>query len=160
MRAKRVRLSTTNVMRGNLHGLAFTAIDPGVTYFGWAFFSEAKLVAAGLATSYMVGAHALIERPIFRPGSKADPRDIVDLAFTAGAVAGHFGAASWVEPQDWKGTVNGVVFLNRVKRALRNEWSEDFEKVHAALAELPKGKHEHVLDAYALGKWGCGFSLL
>lgn len=160
MRCKRVRVSTTNVARGELAGVAFEAIDPGKTYFGFALFGGGRLLRCGLSTTYHVGASCLIERPIFRPGSPVDPRDIVDLAFTAGSTAGHFGDKHWVEPQDWKGTVDGQVFLNRIKRALKTEWKDDAAVVEAALAGLAKDMHEHVLDAVALGKWGCGFSLL
>jgi hypothetical protein len=161
MRSKRVRGSTTNVLCGGLADSdTFTAIDPGVSYFGWATFYSGKLGGAGLATTYMTGATALIERPVFRPGSLADPRDVVDLAFTAGLVAGHYGAVSWVEPNDWKGTVDGVVFLNRARRELKRKWSADAGVIEAALAKLPKKMHEHVLDAYALGMWGLGESLL
>lgn len=157
--SKRVRGSTTNVLCGQLHDDTFTAIDPGVSYFGWALFSSGKLVKAGLATSYMTGAIALVERPIFRPGGKADPRDVVDLAFTAGSIAGHFGSPWWVEPQDWKGTVKGQVFLNIIRRELRRGWADDADAIATALKPLPEEQHEHVLDAYALGKWGCGESL-
>jgi hypothetical protein len=163
MRSKRVRGSTTNVLCGGLADSdMFTAIDPGVSYFGWALMDAKRrcVVVAGLATTYTTGAHALIERPVYRPGSLADPRDVVDLAFTAGLVAGHYGAVSWVEPNDWKGTVDGVVFLNRARRELKRKWSADAGVIDAALAKLPKKMHEHVLDAYALGMWGLGESLL
>lgn len=165
MRKKRIAKAVAKVegrRLPNMSGCHFVAIDPGTKYYGWAEFRFGHLLACGYTDDLGLSKiHAtyidtcVIEKPeIYARQSGVNNRDIAELAFSAGEIAGAFKQRSTVYPRQWKGTVKGDVMCRRIHKALRES-----EPLAYALGRLPAGKHEHVLDACGLGLRCCGVTL-
>lgn len=138
----------------------FTAIDPGISYFGAAEFDPfGKLTGAGYYVGNRIpldlrGGLGVIEKPVVYPRQTRNARTVAELSFAAGVLLGQFTVRMYVEPRTWKGTVDGLVFLRRTQRFA--ERTGDWELIEGCLSGVPKRCWEHVLDAYALGKWCLG----
>lgn len=141
-------------------GRPFTAIDPGITYYGLAEFGAS---GALIRVAYVSGGHincglrsgiGVVEKPVVYPRSHVNARTVADLAFAAGVLLGQFETGLYVEPRNWKSTVDGTVFLRRTRR--HAERIGDWPVIEGCLHHVPKRLHEHALDAYALGQWCLG----
>lgn len=140
------------------------SIDPGANS-GWAVYDNSTLVACGRSVppaAWLEGVtDAVIERPrIYPHGRTRNPNDIVTLAVTVGELAGALRAygigVRYVEPRQWKGTLDANTCCRRAWARLR----EDERAVAAKYEPPPKGdvpgtKH-NVLDAIGLGLWQVG----
>lgn len=146
--------------------LRTVSCDPGKRYCGIALFEDSLLVDAKLIRSkeewpYCTKELAqkakqfcngpvddlILEYPtVARSWGKADPNDLVALAFTLGALTTTLPATrvECIEPQRWKGTISPEIVFARIKSTL----SEDEKK-------RMKHKNEHVLDAIGIGMWYC-----
>lgn len=133
-------------MRVGTHG----QIDPTVS----TVILPARL-AASLRDLHVV--HMLTELPqVYVGGHTKDPRALMYLATTAGAIAGRIQPATtrFVEPREWKGQVPDEVFWRRVRRAL-----DDDERTIAVEAGVYQqdgklgGQFHHGLEAIGLGLW-------
>lgn len=137
------------------HSPLWISIDPGTTYYGYAVWRNGALDRCGYSavtdSIFRVPA-VVIERPVIYPRSAVDPNDIVRLAYSAGIIArGHGSQIESVEPRQWKGTSDGAVFIERIKRAIERRLPSERCIVSDAIALLRPGLREHVYDAIGLG---------
>lgn len=143
-------------------------IDPGTRQCGFAFFVDDEPESCGLVQSAlrtveeravdmasqlvhacgMAYPMAVVERPVIYPNSRERDSDIVDLAVTAGVVAGALrkGRLRMPTPREWKGTVPKKIHNERTAARC--------PAAVALIAKLPKGQRNHVWDAVGLALWG------
>lgn len=132
----------------------FDAIDPGTTYYGRARMQGRQLIACEYVPNLFVDIMSralplVIEGQRFRPGSRAEPQTIIDLAFSAGVIRGqyHGEVVKLDDPQMWKGTIDAGIMLRRiVKRLVPQERAV----LGAALDGVKAKDHEHVIDAIGI----------
>jgi hypothetical protein len=145
------------------------AVDPGKELAGVAYFRDDTLVAAALirpdpATPYWVARFVaewvqrevkepldaiLCEAQQIYPGPrKADPNDLLPLAYVAGAVQARINAGQYglVLPRVWTGGVPKDVRVRKVLNELTPEETDVFNEVAG-----PKGKMHNVVDAIGIG---------
>lgn len=101
-------------------------IDPGVKYFAFAIFQNARLIDYGTrpADVSIEGKFdkAVVEVPRIYPRGHPRPNNIVDLAYSAGLVLGSInsGCKEIVYPQKWKGQLKKTQTKEIIKRILLN----------------------------------------
>ena len=151
------------------------SIDCGKQCVGWAVFHPfiaegfgGKLAACGLLrppskrrppTTRELGwdtiTQVVIELPQIYPQLKGDPNDLVAIAargaWFAGRMAPHVYDYESVHPREWKGTVDGDVFLKRITKRLY-----DREKALLAGCDVIPSLEHNVIDAIGLGLWKVG----
>lgn len=137
------------------------AIDPG-TDLGWALFGpDRRLSRCGFGTPPREGfEEAVIERPKIYPQGrqKANPKDVITLALTAGEFGGRCKDANatvrYVEPDEWKGgSIPKEIHQPRIWAKLT-----DAEKsvLDVACKGMAPSKRHNVVDAVGIGLWGVG----
>ena len=118
-----------------------------------------KRTAVGGMSMNQTGDAVVIEKPqvYAQRNWKGDPNDLIDVALTAGIVAGVFDCRfnEFVRPHEWKGNAPKEVIEKRVVTVLEvNEL-----KALAAAQDLPKRKlvtarmMHNVVDAVGIGLW-------
>lgn len=139
--------------------MSLLAIDPGKTYFGWAYFPDNQLTHCGRETDWweremkMRAMLVVIERPqIYNQRQwKGDPNDLIDVALTVGGLMRELGKhvteIKLVLPHEWKGTVPKKIMQDRILDRL--------DAVERALVVPVKGVSD-VIDAVGLGLWQLG----
>jgi len=131
-----------------------TAIDPGATK-GWATFTRGRLFACGLGGHAIPPGLVVIERPVYRPGARVDPNDLVTLAIRVGedkAAAERAGCTvELVEPHMWKGSVPKAIHHRRLLAALTSDERAVFDS-----APGTKTQKGNTLDAVGIGLWRLG----
>lgn len=115
-----------------------------------AWGAMAGAVAHNLAALSIAVATLALEGPKVYTHGVGDPADLVQLAGVIGELHARVNPEIVVyydRPADWKGTVQGDVMIERIKRRVAAQGT-------TALVTLPsaKGDHEHVWDA-------CGIAL-
>lgn len=145
------------------------AIDPGTRLCGYAVFwlgrpRRVGVVKSSWRTVEARAAHmahqilddsdpafetVIVERPVIYPDSEERDSDIVDLAVTAGVLAGSL--FEWANelvmptPREWKGTT---------PKHIHNARTEAKCPAAAELMnKIPKGQRNHVWDAVGLALW-------
>jgi hypothetical protein len=106
----------------------------------------------------------IVEVPRIYTKAAGRPEDIVQLTLVAGAFLGAVPSQrkSAPRPQEWKGSIDGEVFLDRVIGTWNPEagtWEGGVlnESERRVMLQAPTASHTtHVRDAIALGLWGCG----
>jgi len=130
------------------------SIDPGVKYYACAYWDEQALVALRMAPidePIEPGEHELVlEKPQVYRHAKARNSDLVDLAVSAGRIAGQGRAGvHWYLPRVWKGQLPKVVHQARIAATLTAH-----EQI--VLYGWKKGELKHLLDAIGLGLYHLG----
>lgn len=149
------------------------AVDPGKRHIGIACFLGTELVGAQHIKSKLEWPECVndlafqafefykefakvrletlvLEYPqIGRQWAKGDPNDLLDLAYTQGAITHVLlpRALEVIRPQTWKGTVDADIVLERIKNKLT-----DREKQPTVL----RSNNHNALDAVGIGLWRCG----
>lgn len=151
------------------------AFDPGLHHVGWSLLDPA-LKAAGLLTlgDLFTAAHAMlcstswpdadeavVELPRVYRRSKADPDDLIRLAFFAGALSCGPWPCRVARPHDWKGNVPKVATGSWDRYVIhRRIWKlldpHECAIYQAALDRIPARLRHNVIDAVGLGLWGVG----
>lgn len=139
------------------------AIDPSWSCTGWAYFIEGKLDVCGFIkeqknitqlvkqmgnvwydTPISSRVRVVIELPVIRPQrvERAEPNDLMKVAFVAGICAGVFaGEVETISPQKWKG--------NRPKKV-----DNPYTLSLLSAAERQKvPKNDNTIDAVGIGLW-------
>lgn len=146
----------TLLLPADLKG-TFVAADPG-RQTGIAVFCSGYLVQAFqlpidaacriLRDSYWED-HVRVERPIFRPGERTPPNDLIALGVSAGRLAGSCEEHSFVYPHEWKGSLDKPVCHRRAFAVLSKE---ELRVIAKCAADQNWGsKTDDVQDAIALG---------
>lgn len=143
------------------HDYDFVSIDAGVAYHGQARFVDMKIAKVAYLP-YLVSNEddvslGVVEKPVVYPHQTRNARTVAELAFSAGDLIGQFRVRFAVEPRDWKGTMDGTVFLRRVKRLAQQRG--DWALIEQCLRDVAADCWEHPLDAYALGLWCLGVEI-
>ncbi len=130
------------------------AIDPGAkTGIAWFTHTEKYGWKLAMATTlrpddktvFVTPDIVVIEMPRINAHGKARPDDILKLATIVGRYQERFRDAPMqrlVRPHEWKGSVDGDIFTDRIRAALTSEE-----------APLCKNADHNALDAVGLGKW-------
>ena len=112
---------------------------------------EAALAAAYANHPYILVA-AAIERQKLRPGREKNPNSMMGVQAVFGMALAAMMARRYNKdrvlcpiPSDWKGSVPKPIHHKRILARLKV--SED------ALAHIPKGQQQHVIDAAGLALW-------
>ena len=156
--------------------MRIVAVDPGTRLCGTCVFLDGKPVQAGIvrskletvearaiemATKIHVAAHTdiiIVERPVIYPGSRERDNDIVELALSAGLLAGYLisfcslsrgGHATNVltpTPREWKGTMPKHIHHDRLR-------AQCPEAIPIVERDTPKSMQNHVWDAVGLALW-------
>lgn len=148
------------------------AFDPGLHHVGWALL-DPELRACGLmplgesfdacrailaATTFLDAHVAAVELPRVYQRGRADPDDLVRLAFVAGMLAQKYPSSRIVRPHDWKGNVPkvapkgwaGYIIHRRTLEILsiaeQGIYLEELDRIPASL-------RHNVCDAVGLGLW-------
>lgn len=132
------------------------AVDPGKHACGVAWFgSRGQLISAELRPHTLVlpdlpsGWAQVCEKPkvYTRERSKADPKDLIDLAIAAGRMTAN-GKCTYTEPAAWKGQVPKEIHHARVLKELDASEAVLWERISQGIAARLS---HNVLDAIALG---------
>jgi len=129
----------------------FDAVDPGVSYYAIASFRAGCLVSCSFRDvverpSSRIQRWCIIEKPVVYERGRVRKSDIVDLAFSAGLVAGGYAQHRCVSPAEWKGQVPKSVHQRRILGRLSPSEA-------SVLAGALKKHLVHVLDAVGIGLW-------
>lgn len=149
------------------------SIDPGTRLSGYALFvngacTDASVIASrkgSRANNTVAGrAHdmarqlrervglvdvAVVERPVIYPDSRERDSDIVNLAVTAGILAGAFDCElDMPTPREWKGTVPKDIHNSRTRAAC--------PAAARIISQIRGGVRNHAWDAVGLGLWYLG----
>lgn len=138
---------------------------------GWAIFettgTSGVLVACGKTappSAWLEGiAEAVLERPVIYPhGRTPNPNDVVKLGVAVGEMAGVLAAnglsVRYVEPREWKRTLDKGTCCRRVWGRLTTEEQAVAERFRPEPKGEVRGGKDHVLDAigiglHAVGRW-------
>lgn len=148
-------------------------IDPGTRLCGVALFVDGRIVGADVIQSTkgsriddtVAGrAHdmarqllaindyielAVVERPVIYPDSRERDNDIVDLAVTAGVLAGAFDCELCMPtPRQWKGSVPKAIHNSRTRDAC--------PAADKLISQIRSTLRNHAWDAVGLGLWYLG----
>ena len=141
---------------------AFTSVDPGTAYHARADWYAGKLQSVAYAPDLRIpplsaSGMGIVEKPVVYPQTTRNAPTIASLSFSAGILLGQFARRAYVEPRDWKGTMDGDVFLTRVRR--HAERAGHWKTIERCLRDTPRPQWQHALDAYALGQWCLGVQI-
>lgn len=137
------------------------SIDPGKNEFAWALFDNKKLIKCGmcevdnirdLVYGVMID-EVVIEVPqiYMQRKWKGDPNDLIDVAVTAGRVAGQFSQVEFVRPRIWKGNRPKDIDNNYTLSQLISK-----ELTILNICGVQKSKRHNVVDAIGIGLWKLG----
>lgn len=135
-------------------------IDPGKRQCGWAIFLHDRLYACGLWRDEIRSSQAvtrtIVEIPqvYTRTKSKGDPNDLIDIAVKGGWLAGKmapYATLEMIRPQQWKGTVDPEVMLDRIYNRLT-----DVEQALLSAAPCPASLRHNIVDAIGIGLHAVG----
>lgn len=143
-------------------GRSLIAIDPGASYFAWAWFGADGLLrkcghdSTILKLDHLTGrADVAVERMRDRPRSPVRKNDILDVATTSGLVAGFLDPVDlrFVTPKEWKGDrpkrVDHPVTFDLLTAEERAAYSK-------GIRGLTKRQRLDVMDAIGIGMWALG----
>lgn len=92
----------------------------------------------------------IIERPRIYTKMKVDPADILNLFEVGATLQGMHGRpVEWIEPHQWKGSVDADVMTERIRSRLTQEELGGIESCPASLMH-------NIIDAVGIGLWVLG----
>ena len=145
------------------------AVDSGLHHVGWSIFDGARLVACGLwrddvRRPQVLPAPEGIERvtqevpKIYRgQKKKVRPQDLLNISARGGYVCGllvrnsELATHKLIAPRDWKGTIDGDAFLDRILGRLGLS-----ERALIKACGCPPYLEHNVIDAVGIGLWEVG----
>ena len=141
------------------------AIDPGANS-GWATFFDDMLLECGLASKQMPPTNldhhdtVAIERPVIYPGGRTkSPNDILSVSLSAGEWGGRYRHAGstivYIEPREWKGTLDPDVCQKRVLGRLEGHERMVVDDIFR-MRKIGKSVQHNVIDAIGIGLFVLG----